>query len=62
MRNNNSLQLITLVIFIICSILNWIKYSNTFRTIDFVAAIVFTLAFLGFSYQYFKNLKQNKST
>ena len=62
MKNNNSLKLLTSVIFLICSIVNWIKYSNTFRTIDLVVAVFFSLTFLIFFYGYFKNLKQNKTT
>ena len=62
MKNNDSLRLLTSVIFLICSIVNWIKYCYTFRTIDLVAAIAWSLAFMTSFYGYFKNLKQNKST
>ncbi len=58
MKNNDSLKLLTSVIFLICSIVNWIKYGYTFRTIDFVAAIVWSLAFLTSFYGYFKKTKQ----
>ena len=62
MNNNKSLNLLTSFLFLICSIVNWIKYGITFKTIDLIGAIVWSLAFLIFFYGYFKNLKQNKST
>ncbi len=58
MKNNNSLKLLTSLMFLICSVLNWIKYSNSSNIIDFVAAIVWSFAFLAFFYGYFKVLKQ----
>lgn len=62
MKNNKSLKLLISFLFLICSIVNWIKYGITSKTIDLIGAIVWTLAFLIFFYGYFKNFKQNKTT